>query len=853
MARKKNRKKHARTAKASDKAQEKARRPSGWDRLSGRVQHGLCVVFLLVVALGFFAPALFSGKALVGGDIVNWRASAESLLEYRETTGDEPLWATNVFAGMPGYMISFPLKTPQLDTIPRILRSVAWPVSHVVFLLLGAYLLVFFLTKNPLSSVLAACAYGLTTYLPIILVAGHNTKFIALCFAPWLVLAFVYALRKPGLLAGLLFAVALAFNLRGNHVQITYYVAFLLGIWWIVEGVGAVRKGEWKSFAVSTGWLALGAVLALLMVAHPYLSTYEYKAFSIRGAATGGGGGGLDWAYAMGWSQGVGELVTLLFADAYGGSANYWGPKSFTAGPHYVGGIVLLLAALALWRYRVRAVGVLGGGAVLMTFFALGEHFPALNRLMFNYFPLFNAWRVPETWLSVVAFALAVLAGLGLYYVVRSEPSKGAEQQKTRAIYYTLGGMLGLALVLFLGKDLFFDFEKPGEFEQVQQMVASQSGLQPDDARVLSTTQQFIEERLTPARVDLFNADALRTLLFLVLAGLALVAYRKEKLPAWAMQAALALLVVIDLAGVGRRYFNEDRLVPAPDPASQIQTFDFDRFILQKREEAGESGRFRVLSFEFNRDPSTNARPSYHYESLGGYHAAKLRLFQDFFEHLLINPTTGLPGENALDLLNTRYIVAQGAIPGYDPVYQGEETNQYVLENIDAVPRAFFVGETEVIASSEDTWARIHSETFDPGRTALLPEPLDGATTPIDSSSTASVQPLRYGPREMAWTVETDAPRLLVVSEIYYPAGWNAYIDGVPTPIHRADYLLRAVPVPAGAHEVTMRFEPASYRLSLWLAGGSTLGVYGAVIALLGLVWFRRRGGGTAAERDAPA
>ena len=840
MAQKKKKTKGDRPARARVKPSEKTLQASWWTQRSEAARHGICLGMLLVVAVGFFAPVLFSGEAIVATDTVGWRAGAETMLQYRAETGEEALWATNVFGGMPGYVISLPRKIPQIDQVADVLRRFLWPVSHFLFLLLGAYGLVFFLTRDALSSVLAACAYGLTTYLPIILVAGHNTKFIALCYAPWVVLAFVYALRKPGLLAGLLFAVALAVNLRANHVQITYYLAFLLGIWWIVEGVGALRKGEARAFAVTTGWLALGTVLAVLMVAQPYLSTYEYNRYSIRGAATGGGEGGLDWSYAMGWSQGLGEMITLLIADAYGGSAAYWGGKIFTGGPHYVGGIVLLLAGLAMGCYRRRAVWALAISAVLMMCFALGENFEALNRLMYDAFPLFDAFRVPETWLSIVAFVLAVLAGIGLYAVVRPEPSVEAEQQKTKAVYIAVGVALGLVLVFYLGKGFFFDFEREGEFEQALQSIAGQMQRPADDPQVISTTDQLYQEQIVQPRADLFRGDALRTFLFLLLAAGALVAFRMGKLPGWAMQAALVVLVALDLGGVGRRYYNADQLKPTSDPAAQIPLSDFDQFILQQRDAAGGSGHFRVLSLE-RPDWTSNARPSYHYESLGGYSGAKLRLFQDYVEHLFLDPSTGQPSEHALDLLSTRYIVARAPLPGTREVYRSASTGLVVLENPDALPRAFLVGETEVIATPEETWARLQSPAFDPHRTAILAEPIDFAVTPVDSTSTATVALQRFGPREIAWSVGTDAPRLLVASEIYYPAGWHAYVDGEPAPIYRADYLLRAVPIPAGTQDVVMRFEPSSYRLSLWLSGLSTLLVYGGVLALLGLARYRRR------------
>ncbi|GIV62238.1 MAG: hypothetical protein KatS3mg044_1104 [Rhodothermaceae bacterium] len=838
--------------KKQRRASAPARRPvpawfEAWSRLPARVQDGICVVFLLVVSIGFFAPVHFSGKQLVGSDTLHWQAMAKAMMDYEEATGEPALWAPNGFAGMPGYMIRYDEVVPQLDDLPAWLRQYAWPTSHFIFLLLGTFLLVVFLTGDRLAGVLAACAYGLTTYLPVILVAGHNTKFVALCFAPWLVLAFAFVLRRPKLLPALLFAAALAVNLRAGHVQITYYVAFLLGVWWLVEGVGALREGQGKRFAAATAFLAVGAVLGLLMVAQPYLANFEYKAYTIRGGA-GDGAGGLDWTYAMRWSQGFAELLTLFVADAFGGAADYWGPKPFTGGPHYVGGIVLALAVLAVIRVRRRSVRAFAIAALLMTLFALGEHFPALNRLMFAYFPLFDAFRVPETWLAAVAFALAVLAGVGLHGMCKEAgpARKPYRPPEARTAYLVFGGAAALALLLFLGKDALFDYEKPGEFEQIAAQVARRNDVAADDPRVVQAVSEYLAEARA-RRADMMGDDAFRTFLFLVLAGGLVVAFHAGKLPAWTMQAGLVLLVTVDLAGVGRRYLNEEVLRPETDLAAQIPLLPFDQFLQAKVQEAGGPGHFRVLSLLG--DPTTNARPALYYETLSGYHGAKLRLYQDFLDHILFREDGSL-NQNALSMMNTRYLVGLGPLEGYRVVYRDDRFA--VLENPKALPRAFFVGETEVIPSDEETFARLKDPAFDPARTALLPAPIDFETTPIDSTSTVRVELVRHTPREIVFEVETDAPRLLVVGEVYYPAGWKAEVDDAPVPIYRANHLLRAVPVPAGRHTVRMRFDPASHTVGVWVAGASTAFVYGGIVLLLGLAWRRRRASAstTAAEQE---
>ncbi|MEM9665886.1 MAG: YfhO family protein [Bacteroidota bacterium] len=831
--------------------------PNGWDRLSSAAQHAVCLGFLTVVALAFFAPVHFGGLMVEPVDVSNWRAMAESAYAHEATAEEPALWVPNAFGGMPAYLIHYEEVAPQLDDVPRFFRAVfgLFPVQYLIVLFAGMYGLVVFMTRTPLAGVLAALAYGLTTYLPVIFIAGHNTKLIAMCMAPWMVWAFAYALRHPSLLAGLLFAMAAAVNIRAEHIQITYYVSFLLGVWWIAEGIAAARKGTLAQFGRSTGALALGSVLALLMVAQPLLSTLEYKDFSIRGAASGGeaGAGGLAWNYAMAWSQGVGELVTLFMADAYGGSGGtYWGPKVFTAGPHYVGGVVLLLAVLALWRGGRVAVWGLGAGAFLMVLFALGEHFEALNRLMFNVFPLFDAFRVPETWLSIVALGLAILAALGLAAAVRPDPSAEEAARTTRAVYGASGLTVGAALVLFALQGALFDFQRTNEGDLIAQQVVQQyqqqqPGLTVDNPQVQQVARQEVARRVEE-RQDRFNGDALRTLFMVLLAGGLLVAARRGLIPSWVMQLGLVLLVTFDLYGVGKRYFAEERLSPQRDVETLVQRYDVDAYLEARYEEAGSPGAFRVLNLEGNA-PWENARPAFHYQTLNGYHGAKLRLYQDFLDHLLADEQTVL-NQNALRLMNTRYVVATGLLPGYEVAYRSEQTPLVVLEDPAPLPRAFFAGSVETAETPQAAWDRLKAQSFNPATTALIYPGVDVTTTALDSTSTATATLTTYTARDIVLEVETDAPRLLVLSEVYYPAGWTATLNDTEVPIHRVNHLLRGVEVPAGRHTLTLRFAPSSHTRGAWISLASTALVYGGVLVLLGLAWTRRRSASSAPPEE---
>lgn len=745
-------------------------------------------------------------------------------------------------------MIHYHALVPQVDTVIAALKFIDSPARHLFVLMAGTYLLGYYLTRNHLSGLLSAVAFGFTTYLPIILSVGHGTKFKALAYAPFVLLTFVYTLRNPSLLGGLLFSGALALDLRAKHPQITYYVLMLALVWWIVELVFAWQDDEFAPFAKSTGWLAMGTGLALLMVAQPYFPIYQYKQFSVRGAAaaaegSGGGGGGMGWQKAMQWSQDVKELFTLVVADAFGGGGRmYWGPKPFTEGPHYVGGVVAALSGLAVWRIRSRITWGIGAGTLLTVLFALGKNAVWLNWPMFRFFPFFDSFRAPETWLSVSALGLAILAGIGLDHVMR-EATQHKESDYTRTLAYTFGAVGGLALLLLVGKGVFFDFESSRE-RQITQKIEQNPQISRSNPRVRQFYQR-LDQRKKQRRAAL-QADAIRTLLAVGVVVLLLWLYRRRTLSGWVTGGLIVLVVLVDLWGVDRRYLGEDQFSPQDDHVEKIPTYAVDRFLKNKVKESGGPGHFRV--YPFQSPHRSDAYPSYHYQSVTGYHAAKLQRYQDFLDHILRANSKKPPNENALDLINARYIIAKQQLSGTKVVYRGDKEFK-VLSNPDAVPRGFFVGRAEVVEDPQKTWSRLREPSFDPRKTALLSEPLNAPVTPIESNSTAEVTLESYEPPEIKWTVQTDAPRLFVASEVYYPAGWNAYLDGEQVSIHRVDYLLRGVHVPKGEHTLVMRFEPQSHYVGLWISGGTTVLVYGGILLLLG-VRMRRRWSETHADGE---
>ena len=829
-------KKKSDKGKAPTKGKKSAEvRASFWDRLTPTQRHGAMVLSMIVLSFLFFAPVHFSGKSLIGGDTVSWRAQAQSMIEYRNETGEEPLWDTNVFGGMPGYYISYENAVPQVDSIARVLRKIIWPSSHFIFLLVGTYLCGFLLTRNELASLFGSVAYGFTTYIPVILAAGHNTKFITLCFAPWMIAAFIYTLRKPGPVGALLFSVATAAVLRGDHVQIAYYFSMLGLVWWIVEGVSSMRAGDTKKFISATLWLGAGAIVSLLMVAQPYLPALEYKALTMRGTGelSGTGAAGLDWTYAMSWSQGKLELLTLLIADAFGGAKAYWGPKIFTGGPHYMGAATVVLAIIALVFVRSRTVTALGVSLLAMLVFAVGENLAFINHFMFDFFPLFSAFRVPETWLISAVFVAALLGATGLDYL--------ATRQQTQASIpkpiFAFAGIALLLIILLVGKGSILSFEKANERRLVEQQISVQNNVPADDPRVGSTADQYMSE-VKQTRREAFTKDAVRSLLVIVLIGLLALLFYRGKLSGTVLMIVTVVVIVIDLTTVARRYLSEENLTEARAVEDRIPKFAFDQYILDRIDEAGGPGNFRVLSLEG--DPTTTARPSFYYESLSGYHAAKLQIYQDYLEELLVDDR-GVPRNLALDLMNVRYVVARAEVPGFVTSFTDEQTGFMVQEREYFVPRAYFVSATRYVEDPAETLELLKNGSTNIWYEALVDTELDIEVVQMDSSTVADVALQSYGPRRIVFNATTDATRLMTIAEVYYPAGWKAYIDGDETPIVRTNYIQRGVVVPEGTHEVVLEFEPARHKLGIAITATSTGFVY-LFLAFVGWrSWSRRR------------
>jgi hypothetical protein len=826
-----------RSRQARGRVKELEYRDSFWDRMPASRQHMACILVLAAAALIFFVPYHLDGRTFIGHDVIQWRAGTQSINEARAEFDEEPLWATNMFAGMPATVISHARQFPGLDNTLLPAANFMYPIAQYWILLFGAYLLFVLLGFRPLHAVIGAVLVGFTTYIPIIVGAGHNTKFWSYVYLQWVMVGYVMVTRRPqwrwvGLAV---FVLALSLQLRQSHPQVTYYFLYLFVAWWVFDMIRARRAGSLRSMGLSTAILAGAVILAALTVLQPYWAIMEYTPHSIRGASDIAEAGGLDIDYAFVWSQGWAELLTLVIPNLYGGAELYWGPKPMTSGPHYFGAIAFLLFVIGMIRGRHPLKWLFFGVGLLAMAFSLGKHFPALNAVFFDVIPGFNRFRTPEMWLmlTAVCFTLVSLAGLG--WIVSTTRSEGG-RATLRGLVLPLGVAAGFALLMLLLVSTMFSFQKPGEVEMLAQQVAAQAGVSPEDPRAVQTAEQYVQSELTPQRADLARADAIRFLIFVVLGVGAILLGVSAKIPMSFAVMALVVLTMIDMLGVGERYAAHNlpsRGVEAEDIIRSRER-PLDRFI-QNNIASEESWPYRVLPLADN--PFNNAIPAYFYPSIGGYTGAKMGSFQDLIDRALFSGPVGI-NRPVLDMLNVRFIshVEPLPLPGWRQAYAGEDG--VVMENTEVLPKAFFVDSLVTVARPIDALVFVAEGAFDPAVVAVVEtaEPL--ATVP-DATSEARVR--HYSPRLIEIETEREVDGFLVLSEVYYPPGWAAEVDGVRVPIYKTNYVLRGIPVPAGSHTARLNFDPPSYVIGRPITYAAHIVMWLSIIGLLGLAFRRRR------------
>jgi len=794
-----------------------------WEKLTPTIKHSLCLIILIFLPTMMFPQVFWGDQRFIGHDTIQWRASSESIIAERASTGEEPLWASNQFSGMPAYLVSYQKMVPNFDNLMTIPETL-YPASYFWVLMIGMYLLLISLGFRPLSAVLGAILAGFSTYLPIIIGAGHNSKFVALSYIPWVLLGYSMLTKsqKNPLMATFVLAAAFVLHLRAGHPQITYYFLWVLGIWFITDLYTSWKKGEIKSFAKIAGLVLAAATITLIANAQPYWSIYEYSPFSIRGG--GGvdspGGAGLDMEYAFRWSQGWGELLTLLIPNAYGGSEMYWGPKSGTSGPHYFGAFTMLFIIIGLWKSTFKQKWVFFGAGFLTLLFSLGNNFEVLNNFMFSYFPLFDKFRAPETWLVVAGICFPIVAVAGIEYIL----------EKSQELKYTdwLPGMapfMVIAVIFAIGSGVILSYDKPGQFDQFREQMGQANNVSPSDPRVTDQVNNFINTTLKPERKAMASADSLRLLLFVVVGTAVVVGVTFRKLSPGPATLILILVAGYDMITVGNRYANESSLAPKEFDAARAveQTRRPIDTWLETNVKTNETWSYRV--FPLSENAFNNAVPAYFYPSIGGYSGARMALYDDLMSRIFFTGDYGL-NVGVLSMLNTKYLTFSPglSLPGWEVAY--EDASGVVYENTRVMPKAWMVADVDRMMNRDMAIAKLNDFSFNPEKYALVET--DTILPELTNDSTATITVNNYSARLIDLSVSRSSGNgLLVLSEMYYPVGWTATINGEPAEIIKTNYVLRGILVPQGDHQVTLRFEPSSHRT------GTTLAYTGHALLLL--------------------
>ena len=794
------------------------------------------LLFFVVSAL-YFAPQL-SGDKLIQHDVQQYEGMSKDILLERELSGEDAQWTGRMFGGMPAFLINvkYPAQAVK-GTIGKISNIVDIPISLMFFAMTAMWVAMLLFGVNPWIGVVAALAYGLSTYFLLIIGAGHITKMWAAVYAPLMVAGCYYTLRKNMWTGAVLTALFTSLEIGANHPQISYYFLLVMVAMWLSEAIYSYRQSRVKDFLKRTAVLVAAGVVALGSNLSPLWYTMQHTKETTRGGSelvelgAKSGQQGLDIEYATAWSYGRSESMNMFIPDLMGGASTdtfsedgavaeelkqygledwatmlprYHGEQPYTAGPTYLGAAVIFLAIFALFVLPARQRWWIVGVSLLALFMSWGYHMMWFSELLFNYLPGYDKFRAVSTALVILQWSVPLLAALGLGELLSKEAD---EKRLRRALNWALGLSLGLLVVVIVGGKGLGDFgmQQSGEqmSEQFRQILSEEDGGQKYIKQGMHEQMGWgVASAMAEERADAMQADAWRSLLFVLLAACALAGYiyRKIILKPWVLCAVLSVVVVADLVDVDMRYLSHESFVSARQ--AKILPTDADKAILQDKDLG-----YRVLNLTvslFN-----DATTSYFHRSVGGYHGAKLSRYQDMIDHYLSKMDEGV-----LDMLNVRYIIAGEKAEDVVP-RQSALGAAWMVQNVVRATSA--AEEIALVGQVDKRNVAVVSEEF-------MPEKL--------SFGQGEIRLVEYHPQYLKYEYEADADALAIFSEIYTRQGWSAKIDGVEAMPLRADYILRALELPQGKHTVEWH-----YRAPRWsLVEGITLAFSLTILVSLVLI-----------------
>lgn len=802
--------------------------------LKSILPHIGAVAIFIAIAVFYFMPQ-FQGKVITGNDTTQFEWSVQETRDFKKRTGERTNWTNSMFAGMPNYQISAVGSGNNLRYAEKGLTlGIKRPTGRFLLAMLSFYILMQLLGANIWVSIIGAFAFAFTANNLILYVTGHITKIRVISILPIATAGLILAYKRKYLLGGLLFALGMGLAVYYNHPQMVYYFALTLLIFGIAQAIKDIKAKNYPQFIKASSALLIGGLLALLAAAGNLWVTYDYSKDTIRGetilstpspnsddSQKKNEGGGLDWEYAMAWSNntldcfasmipglvggGTQEMVgknsaTYKFLKRKGyrlppeeiGAPLYWGALPFTAGPIYFGITICFLFFMGLTLVEGPVKWWLVFGTLLTFFLSMGKNLAFINEFFFNYVPLYNKFRTPNSVLSVTAFLVPLLGILALDKIVKGEVDK---KQILKSLYIAGGITGGVALFFALIGPSVFDFTsaKDGQYEQFD--VAS-----------------IIADRKSLMRSDSFRA------LILVLGSAGLVwAYAHGKIKQVILIAGIGILTFYDIWTIDKRYLNDSNYSLLAKQKSQFRPTAADEVILKDQ-----SLDYRVLDLYEN--TYNSAKASYFHKSLGGYSAVKLRRYQDIMERHLANGN-----RKVINMLNTRWFIMKG--PNDQPQAQ---------QNPDALGNTWFVEKIRIVETADEEIDALND--FSPVSEAIVHQEFSNYVNGLTPNVSGEIKLVEYEPNHLVYQSNTASEQFAVFSEVWYGPnkGWQAYIDGEAVEHIRANYILRAMKVPAGQHKVEFKFEPKLFDTGVLVSQISSLLILLGMLAYIAF-WFKNK------------
>ncbi len=800
--------------------------------------YAVALAAFLLFAIIYCYPIL-EGKVIQQGDTISWQSMYQEAKTFNEK-GEHTFWTGSMFSGMPTYQIGGVGIPSQNLTKPLYITHLF--SKGVLFILISYFIGFFILLRafkvNVWLSIFGAMAIALSSYFFIIIEAGHVTKAYGIGKLAAVIGGFYYIFNKKYLLGAIIVMIFSTMGLM-SHPQMTFYLFMLIGVLYFAEVYTHVIEKRWRDLLIGTA-IFTGCVLVGLGTSFPKIQlNREYVKETMRGGHSEltsdsdvkESGNGLDIDYATAWSYGVDETATLLIPNFMGGSSNYnvgtdskiydvltengvpkrqaadlskgmptyWGTQPFTSGPVYVGAIVFFLFVLGLIIVKGPYKWALLVATLFSIFLSWGKNFMPLTELFFNYFPMYNKFRAVSSILVVAEITIPLLAFLSLKSILNREVSK---EKLMKGLYTAAGTVGGFCLLIVL-------------------LGSSFSFVSPNDAQFEGAYPDWLIRAIREERLSMLTSDALRSLVFILMGAGAIWMYISNKLKQAAFIPIIGFLMVIDLWAVDKRFFNEDAFVMKQDYANHFVKQPWEKML-----ESDLDPHFRIMNLTSN--TFNDARSSYYYKSVGGYHAVKLRRYQD-----LIDAHISRQNMSVLNMLNTKYFIVQDS--------KGQAVPQL---NQDAMGNAWFVDSLMVVSNPNEESNALYAMNVE--NTAVVDESKFGDYikdfVPGNDPS-AEVKFLTYEPNELTYEYSAAKDGTIVFSEVYYPYGWHAYIDEEPVEHFRVNYALRALNVPAGKHTIRFKFDPDTLRKSEPIAYASYAIMYGAILfgAASGVREYRRR------------